>query len=59
MKYQILTGEQFNIDFLPKVMALDAECYADEYVGELANMEERYLRNKKSFVCIMQGEELA
>lgn len=59
MKYQILTGEQFNIDFLPKVMALDAECYADEYVGELANMEARYLRNKKTFVCIMQGEELA
>lgn len=58
MEYHILTGEEFNIDFLPQIMALDAQCYAQEYVGELAMMEERYLRNKRSFVCVMDGERL-
>ncbi len=58
MGYHILTGEEFNIDFLPRIMDLDAQCYADEYVGELAMMEERYLRNPRTFVCVMDGIRL-
>lgn len=58
MEYKILTGEQFNEDFLEKVMEIDSECYAGEYVGELANMQTRYRKNQKSFVCVMDQEKL-
>lgn len=59
MEYKILTGENINEDFLEKIMEVDRECYAGEYVGELANMQVRYRKNKQSFVCVMDGERVA
>ncbi len=59
MKYHVLTGEDFDVSFLPKVMDVDRECYAAEYVGELSQMEARYLKNPKTFVCVMDGERIA
>lgn len=56
MGYKILTGENLSEDFLEKIMEVDRECYTGEYVGELANMKARYRKNKKSFVCVMDGE---
>ena len=59
MEYKILTGESINEDFLEKIMEVDRECYAKEYVGELANMQVRYRKNKQSFVCVMDGDRVA
>ena len=59
MEYKILTGEQLSEDFLEKIMEVDRECYAGEYVGELVNMQARYRANKKSFVCVMDGDCVA
>lgn len=59
MEYKILTGENINEDFLEKIMEVDRECYAKEYVGELANMQVRYRKNKQSFVCVMDGDRVA
>ena len=59
MEYKILTGEGINEDFLEKIMEVDRECYAKEYVGELANMQVRYRKNKQSFVCVMDGDLVA
>lgn len=55
-KYRVLRGEDFDITFLPRVMEIDRICYEDEYVGELSNMEARYLRNPRSFVCVMDED---
>ena len=57
--YQIRTGDEFGSDFLPNVMAIDAACYPDEYVGVLENMVARFERNPRTFVCAMDGERLA
>lgn len=59
MEYSILTGEELGVEFLPKVMDVDRACYVDEYVGELSQMVRRYERNQKTFVCVMEGGELA
>ncbi len=63
MGFRILTAEseggELDRDFLKKVMELDAEAYSDEYVGELKNMEARYLHNKRTFVCVLDGHTLA
>lgn len=56
MQYKILTGLDFDTDFLPGVMDLDREVYSDEYVGVLENMVARYEKNRDSFVCIMDEE---
>ena len=53
MQYKILTGLDFNTDFLTRIMDLDREVYSDEYVGVLENMVARYEKNRDSFVCIM------
>ncbi len=59
MEYKILTGESLSEDFLEKIMEVDRECYSGEYVGELANMQARYRKNQKSFVCVMDGNRVA
>lgn len=56
MQYKILTGLDFDTDFLSQIMDLDKEVYADEYVGVLENMVARYEVNRDSFVCIMDKE---
>lgn len=53
MRYKILTGLDFDTDFLPRIMDLDRVVYSDEYVGVLENMVARYEKNRDSFVCIM------
>lgn len=55
-KYRIVRGEDFDITFLPRVMEIDKICYEDEYVGDLRHMEARYLRNPRTFVCVMDEE---
>lgn len=59
MAYTILTGEEFDEDFLPKIMDIDRKCYVDEYVGELSNMQQRFRKNRKTFVCVMDGDNVA
>lgn len=59
MDYKILTGEEFEECFLEKIMEIDRECYESEYVGELANMVARYRQNRRSFVCVMDGDTVA
>ena len=53
MQFKILTGLDFDTDFLAKIMDLDREVYSQEYVGELENMVSRYEKNRDSFVCII------
>ena len=55
MEYKILTGEELNEAFLEKIMEVDRECYAGEYVGELANLQARYRKNPKSFVYFLHN----
>ncbi len=47
-------------DFLETLFALDEEIYQwhPDYIGELENLVDRYEAFKKSFVCLMDGEEL-
>lgn len=59
MGYHILTGEEFDESFLPNVMDVDRACYEEEYVGELANMVARYRKNPRTFVCVMDQDQLA
>lgn len=59
MKYSVLKGEEMGLAFLPKIMEIDAKCYPDQYVGELANMEARYKENPRTFVCVMDGDKVA
>lgn len=59
MGYHILTGEEFDESFLSNVMDVDRACYEEEYVGELANMVARYRKNPRTFVCVMDQDQLA
>lgn len=52
MGFKILTGTDFDEDFLPRVMDLDRDVYEEKYAGELQNMVDRYRANRDSFVCI-------
>lgn len=56
MGYIVKCGSQIGRDYLPKVMELDGLVYESQYVGELANMENRYDANPESFVCIIDEE---
>lgn len=56
MQFKILTGLDFDTDFLTKVMDLDSRTYETEYVGVLENMVARYEKNRDSFVCIWDEE---
>lgn len=58
MEYKIRTGEEFDESFLEKIMDIDREVYEAQYVGELVNMQKRYEKEKKSFVCVMDGEKI-
>ena len=57
--YRVLTGEEFDESFLEQVMEIDRDVYEPQFVGELENMVERYRRNRRTFVCVMDGEKLA
>ena len=57
MEYKILTGFDFDTDFLTKVMDLDSRTYESEYVGVLENMVARYEKNRDSFVCIWDEKQ--
>lgn len=61
MQFKVLTGLDFEKDFLSQIMALDKLVYSPEYAGELKNMEARYAANRDSFVCILDesSEKLA
>ncbi len=56
MQFKVLTGWEFDTDFLPKIMELDRIVYSAEYAGELENMVARYQANRDSFVCVMDEE---
>ncbi len=57
MQFKILTGLDFEKEFLSSIMALDEMVYEKKYAGELKNMEARYEANRNSFICIMDEEE--
>lgn len=57
MGLKVLTGFDFQTDFLEKVMELDRIVYSPEYAGELQNMEARYEANRDSFICIVDEEQ--
>lgn len=57
MGFRVLTGLDFDTDFLPRVMEVDAEVYDQQYVGELENMVARYNENRDSFICVMDEEQ--
>lgn len=57
MQFKILTGLEFDKNFLPQIMELDNIVYESDYVGVLENMEARYEKNPDSFVCIMDEEQ--
>lgn len=59
MSLQVINGEDFTLDFLEKIMSIDRVVYKGEYVGELINMQARYKKNPRSFVCVMDGERVA
>ena len=59
MNYSLLTGEMFEEDFLENVMAADRVVYESEYQGVLENMVARYRKNRRTFVCVMDGDHLA
>lgn len=58
-KFRVIHGEDFDITLLPKIMEVDRACYTEQYVGELAKMEARYRQNPRTFVCVMDGDEVA
>lgn len=56
MEFKIITGEEFDSSFLPRVMDIDKKVYEGSCVGNLENMIARYEKNPKSFVCVMDTE---
>ena len=56
MSFKIVTGLDFEEDFLRKVMDLDELVYEKKYAGELKNMVARYRVNRDSFICVLDEE---
>lgn len=56
MSFKIVTGLDFEEDFLRKVMDLDELVYEKKYAGELKNMVARYRANRDSFICVLDEE---
>lgn len=68
MELRILRGEDFDRENYPggvraflddKIMGMDRVVYPPEYAGCIENMDARYRKNPRSFVCVMDGEKLA
>ena len=68
MELRILRGEDFGKENYPggvraflddKIMGMDRAVYPPEYAGCIENMDARYRKNPRSFVCVMDGEKLA
>lgn len=53
MGYSVITGEQFDVDFIDKLYDIDEKCYSKEFVGDIEQMKARFMQNNKTFVCLM------
>lgn len=61
MNYRVITGENVSSDLLHKVFALDELVYSqidDGFIGIEENLFNRFYKNKRTFVCLMDREEL-
>ena len=62
MGFDILTGEKLNIDkHLQQIMDIDAIVYGgidSGFVGKIENLRARYLKNKDSFVCLAENDNI-
>ncbi len=54
-KYKVLYGEDMSVEMLSQIMDIDRAVYEPidpGFVGTLENMQQRFVRNKRSFVCL-------
>ncbi len=61
-RFTVLRGEDMNMSHLDRVMALDKKVYGKidpEFEGTIYQLRKRFERNKRTFVCLMDGNELA
>lgn len=62
MGFSILTGEQLDADkHLAQIMAIDELVYGGidgGFVGKIENLRSRFLRNKRSFVCLAENDNI-
>ena len=57
MNFKLQYGEDFDENYLKRIMEIDEIVYAEDgYVGELKNMVARYLVDPRQFVCIEDTE---
>ena len=56
MTYTVLYGEDVDVPFLDRLVAVDHACYEPAYWGDPANTVARYERNRRSFVFVVDDE---
>ena len=59
MTYTVLYGEDVDVPFLDRLVAVDHACYEPAYWGDPANTVARYERNRRSFVFVVDDENEA
>ena len=61
MSYTVITGDTMKKSLIDKVFALDELVYgaiSPDFVGIKENQLKRFARNRRSFVCLMEGDKL-
>lgn len=53
MAYEVLCGEQVDEAFLAKLVPVDQACYEEEYWGDPQRTVDRFRKNRRSFVFVV------
>lgn len=53
MAYEILFGDQVDVAFLDKLVPVDRACYEEAYWGDPQRTVDRFLKNRRSFVFVV------
>ena len=55
MALQLLFGDDVDVSFLDRLVEVDHACYEPEYWGDPRNTQARYLKNRRSFVFVLDA----
>lgn len=58
-KYRVIYGTEMTEQELRKVFDIDLLVYAGELQGIYENMRARFLYNRDTFICVMDGKKMA
>ena len=60
-EYKVLYGDDMSVEMLGQIMDIDKAVYEPidpGFVGTLENMQNRFVRNKRSFVCLLENDTI-